>query len=79
MSRPWLASAHAECRSYSPTFCFIGNVPTPGQPNALTVEWVSARLRPMTIDRRHEWDHPFARGTRRAVLVARAPAGDQAG
>ena len=56
----------------------LGNVPTVGQPNALTADWVQARLGSMAIERSHQWDRPFARGTRRAVLVARA-ADDQAG
>ncbi|MGA9859148.1 MAG: methyltransferase domain-containing protein [Solirubrobacteraceae bacterium] len=51
----------------------LGNEPSAGQPNALTVEHVRSRLAGMTVVHEHRWDRPFARGVQRAVLVGRSP------
>jgi hypothetical protein len=48
----------------------VDHVPSASQPNALTVDRVSAALEGMTIIRQHHWEEPFGHDGHRVVLVA---------
>jgi SAM-dependent methyltransferase len=51
----------------------VDHVPSPTQPNALTVERVRSSLEDMTVIREHSWDEPFGHDGHRVVLVAEQP------
>jgi SAM-dependent methyltransferase len=48
----------------------VDHVPTPEQPNALTVARVRAALGDMAVTYQHEWDTPFGHDGHRVVLRA---------
>jgi len=48
----------------------VGHVPSPTQPNALTMERVKAALPGMRIVREHSWPEPFGHDGHRVLLVA---------
>jgi len=48
----------------------VDHAPSGSQPNALTVDGVSAALEGMTITREHHWDEPFGHDGHRVILVA---------
>jgi SAM-dependent methyltransferase len=51
----------------------VDHVPSPAQPNALTVREVTSALHGMSITREHHWDEPFGRDGHRVALVAELP------
>jgi SAM-dependent methyltransferase len=48
----------------------VGHVPSPTQPNALTVERVRSALPGMTFTREHHWDDAFGHDGHRVIVVA---------
>jgi SAM-dependent methyltransferase len=48
----------------------VGHVPSPTQPNALTVERVRSALPGMTLIREHHWDDAFGHDGHRVIIVA---------
>jgi SAM-dependent methyltransferase len=51
----------------------VGHMPSPAQPNALTVEGVRSALQGLTVIREHSWEEPFGHDGHRVVLVAELP------